>query len=99
VARTKGGSQGAIAPQPLGVGEAFGSYQYGYQERRECVGGIDLMGGSPAHRHPLRDLADQIDLAEVAEENGDPAEGGHRSLGLTQNQALAGKQSVDFPRN
>lgn len=81
------------------MGETLGPGQHRYQKGREGMGGIDVIGGSLAHRHPLPDPADQIDFAEVAHKNGEPAKRGHRSLGLTQNQPLAGKQSVDFPRN
>ena len=44
-------------------------------------------------------LLHQPNLLQIRNENRDPAEGRHRSLGLTQNHPLAREQSSDFPRN
>ena len=44
-------------------------------------------------------LLHQADLLQIRNENRDPAEGRHRSLGLTQNHPLAREQSSDFLRN
>jgi hypothetical protein len=44
-------------------------------------------------------LLHQTNLLQIRDENGDPAERGHRSLGLTQNHPLAREQSSDSLRN
>jgi len=44
-------------------------------------------------------LPNQVDFAQISNENGDSAEGSYRSFRLTQNHTLAGEQSGDFPRN
>src|ERR1017187_2911059 len=41
-------------------------------------------------------LLHQTNLLQIRNENRDPTEGRHRSLGLTQNHPLAREQSSDF---
>ena len=91
--------QRLIAAQQACVSEALGAHQHGHQERHPRVGWIDMVRRLPLDRHVPANLLHQTDLLQISNENGDPAEGGHRSLGLTQNHPLAGEQSGDFPRN
>ena len=49
--------------------------------------------------HVPANLLDQANLVQISNENGNSAEGGYRSFGLTQNHSLAREQSGDFPRN
>src|SRR5437764_10213764 len=53
----------------------------------------------PLNWHVAPYLLHQADFLQISDENRDPAERGHRSLGLTQNHPLAGEQSSDFLRN
>jgi hypothetical protein len=81
------------------VSEAFGADQHHHQKRHERVGWIDPVRRFPDDGHMPANLLDHTNLAQIRNENGNSAEGSYRSLGLTQDHALARQHSGDFPRN
>src|SRR5450631_3747392 len=91
--------QRLIAAQQTGVSKALGAYQHGHQERHPRGRWLDLVWRLPLNWQVTPNLLHQTNLLQIRDENRDPAERGHRSLGLTQNHPLAGEQSSDFLRN
>lgn len=91
--------QRLVAAQQTCVNEALGAYWNGHQERHPRGGRLNLVRRLPLDRHVTPNLLHQTDLLQIGYENRDPAEGGYRSLGVTQNHALAREQSSDFLRN
>ena len=82
------GVQGAIVAQPVGVSKTSGSRQHGHEKRGEGRGGIDLVGGLPLDRHVLPNLFNQSQLVKEGYKNRSPAQRGHGTLRLAQNQPL-----------
>jgi hypothetical protein len=96
---TKKSMQRAISSQQARVSEASGSYQYRYQEGRECGGWIDVIRRSQTDRHVLPNRFHEADLVQEGNENRDPAKGGHGALRLAQDQSLIRQQGVDLARD
>src|ERR1017187_677732 len=58
-----------------------------------------MVGCLPSDRKVTANLFHQTNLLQIRDKDRNPAEGGHSSLGLTQNHPLAREQSSDFLRN
>src|ERR1017187_5760428 len=91
--------QRLVAAQQTGVSEALGAYQHSHQESHPRSRWLNMVRRFPMDRQMSANLLHQTNLLQIRDENRDPAKGGHRSLGLTQNHPLAREQSSDFLRN
>src|ERR1039457_2275850 len=91
--------QRLVAAQQTGVSEALGAYQHGHQERHPRGRWLNVVRRIPLDGEVTANLLRQTNLLQIRDEDRDPTEGGHRSLGLTQNHPLAREQSSDFLRN
>ena len=81
------------------MGKASGSCQYGYEKRCESCRGIDVVRRLQLDRHVLPKLLDKPQLVKEGYKNRNPAQRGHGTLRLAQNQTLVRKQGVDLARD
>src|ERR1035438_8517594 len=91
--------QRLVAAQQTGVSEALGAFQRGQQESHPSWRSLNVVRRIPLDGEVTANLLRQTNLLQIRDEDRDPTEGGHRSLGLTQNHPLAREQSSDFLRN
>jgi hypothetical protein len=61
--------------------------------------GIDVVGRLQLDRHLLPKLLDKPQLVKEGYKNRNPAQRGHGTLRLAQNQTLIGKQGADLARD
>ena len=73
--------------------------QHRHKKCGEGRGGIDLVGGLPLDRHVLPQLLDQPQLVKESYKNRSPAQRGHGTTSLAQNQPLLRQQSADLARD
>jgi hypothetical protein len=91
--------QRPIAAQQTDMSEASGPHQHRHQECREGESRIDLIGRLEADRHVLPNCLHEADSFQERNENRDPAERGHSTLRLAQDQPLIRQQGVDLTRD
>jgi len=81
------------------MGKASGSCQYGYEKRDKGCGGIDVVRRLQLDRHVLPKLLDKPQLVKESHKNRNPAQRGHGTLRLAQNQPLVRQQGADLARD
>jgi len=91
--------QRTVTAQPVDVRESLGAHQHRDQKRGECRRRIDVVGRLPLDRHVLPELPSQVDLPQIGNEDGYPAEGRHGAPGLAQDQPLIGVKRQNLGRD